>query len=142
MTTSPSEPTLAAAASDVGPASPSDSELAKAHARLKTGLNDPCPCGSHRKYKKCCLAHDELQVRTAAIGAKAAENSPEQGISPIQANEEQAQELPLSVIEPEEESLERPIVENQLPEIESKLDALWKAFDAIEKPTPTRWTIS
>jgi hypothetical protein len=24
-------------------------------ARPKTGRNDPCPCGSGRKYKKCCL---------------------------------------------------------------------------------------
>jgi len=23
-------------------------------ARLKTGRNSPCPCGSGRKYKKCC----------------------------------------------------------------------------------------
>jgi uncharacterized protein len=23
--------------------------------RTKTGRNDPCPCGSGRKYKKCCL---------------------------------------------------------------------------------------
>jgi hypothetical protein len=22
----------------------------------KIGRNDPCPCGSGRKYKKCCLA--------------------------------------------------------------------------------------
>lgn len=22
----------------------------------KTGRNDPCPCGSGKKYKKCCLA--------------------------------------------------------------------------------------
>ena len=28
--------------------------------RLKTtGRNDPCPCGSGRKYKKCHLAEDE-----------------------------------------------------------------------------------
>lgn len=25
----------------------------------KTGRNDPCPCGSGRKYKRCCLARDE-----------------------------------------------------------------------------------
>lgn len=25
--------------------------------RKKTGRNDPCPCGSGLKYKKCCLAH-------------------------------------------------------------------------------------
>lgn len=21
----------------------------------KTGRNDPCPCGSNKKYKKCCI---------------------------------------------------------------------------------------
>jgi len=24
----------------------------------KTGRNDPCPCGSGKKYKKCCMAAD------------------------------------------------------------------------------------
>ena len=23
--------------------------------RVKVGRNDPCPCGSGKKYKKCCL---------------------------------------------------------------------------------------
>ncbi len=23
---------------------------------MKVGRNDPCPCGSGKKYKKCCLA--------------------------------------------------------------------------------------
>jgi hypothetical protein len=23
------------------------------------GRNDPCPCGSGKKYKKCCLAKEE-----------------------------------------------------------------------------------
>ena len=23
------------------------------------GRNDPCPCGSGKKYKKCCLARDQ-----------------------------------------------------------------------------------
>lgn len=22
---------------------------------MQTGRNDPCPCGSGRKYKRCCL---------------------------------------------------------------------------------------
>ena len=26
-----------------------------AKARTKVGRNDPCPCGSGKKYKKCCL---------------------------------------------------------------------------------------
>jgi uncharacterized protein YecA (UPF0149 family) len=25
----------------------------------KAGRNDPCPCGSGKKYKKCCLKKDE-----------------------------------------------------------------------------------
>jgi uncharacterized protein YecA (UPF0149 family) len=25
----------------------------------KLGRNDPCRCGSGKKYKKCCLDHDE-----------------------------------------------------------------------------------
>ena len=27
----------------------------------KVGRNDPCPCGSGKKYKKCCMAKDEAQ---------------------------------------------------------------------------------
>ena len=26
----------------------------------KVGRNDPCPCGSGKKYKKCCGAHEEV----------------------------------------------------------------------------------
>lgn len=25
--------------------------------KKKIGRNDPCPCGSGRKYKKCCMIH-------------------------------------------------------------------------------------
>jgi len=31
--------------------------------RLKTRRNEPCPCGSGRKYKKCCLSADERLAR-------------------------------------------------------------------------------
>ncbi len=27
---------------------------------MKVGRNDPCPCGSGKKYKKCCLSKDQL----------------------------------------------------------------------------------
>ncbi len=54
--------------------------------RLKTtGRNDPCPCGSGKKYKKCHLAEDEsakhselskaAEEREAALAA--AEENPE-----------------------------------------------------------------
>jgi TolA-binding protein len=37
----------------------------------KPGRNDPCPCGSGQKYKRCCLAKD--QAADSAILAEAAE---------------------------------------------------------------------
>lgn len=30
---------------------------------MKTGRNAPCPCGSGRKYKKCCLRSDEAKAQ-------------------------------------------------------------------------------
>jgi hypothetical protein len=29
---------------------------------MKIGRNDPCPCGSHKKYKKCCLGKSEKEA--------------------------------------------------------------------------------
>lgn len=26
---------------------------------MQIGRNDPCPCGSGKKYKKCCQSKDE-----------------------------------------------------------------------------------
>jgi hypothetical protein len=43
---------------------------------MKTGRNDPCPCGSGQKYKKCCAAKDaearSLAAAEAAAAARAA----------------------------------------------------------------------
>ena len=30
-------------------------------AQKKVGRNDPCPCGSGKKYKKCCGMNDSAQ---------------------------------------------------------------------------------
>jgi len=38
-------------------------------AMAKSGRNDPCPCGSGKKYKRCCLARDEQAERTALAAA-------------------------------------------------------------------------
>ena len=35
----------------------------------KTGRNNPCPCGSGKKYKQCCLARDEAAERAAERSA-------------------------------------------------------------------------
>ena len=39
----------------------------------KIGRNDPCPCGSGQKYKRCCLARDETAAAEAR--ARAAEST-------------------------------------------------------------------
>jgi hypothetical protein len=31
---------------------------------MKTGRNEPCPCGSGRKYKRCCLSRDTVASRS------------------------------------------------------------------------------
>jgi hypothetical protein len=38
----------------------------------KPGRNDPCPCGSGKKYKKCCLAENEAAEREQHAKAEAA----------------------------------------------------------------------
>ena len=38
----------------------------------KIGRNDPCACGSGKKYKKCCMASDEAAARAARPAAVAA----------------------------------------------------------------------
>jgi len=37
----------------------------------KTGRNDPCPCGSGKKYKNCCLTKDEAAERERLAAAVA-----------------------------------------------------------------------
>jgi hypothetical protein len=38
----------------------------------KAGRNDPCPCGSGKKYKKCCMLKDEAAAASAGAGADVA----------------------------------------------------------------------
>jgi tetratricopeptide (TPR) repeat protein len=44
----------------------------------KIGRNDLCPCGSGKKYKRCCMANDEAAARDklAAANAAAATHQP------------------------------------------------------------------
>lgn len=47
--------------------------MAEASAR-HLGRNEPCPCGSGKKYKHCCLEKDEEAAR--ALRAEQAEATP------------------------------------------------------------------
>ncbi|MDY3619263.1 preprotein translocase subunit SecA [Agathobaculum sp.] len=50
------EPKREQVAKETGAAGAADGSLAKEPKRVgkKVGMNDPCPCGSGKKYKKCC----------------------------------------------------------------------------------------
>jgi hypothetical protein len=43
------------------------------------GRNDPCHCGSGKKYKNCCLDKDEAKARKARTQAEAAAGKEEAG---------------------------------------------------------------
>jgi tetratricopeptide (TPR) repeat protein len=38
----------------------------------KVGRNEPCPCGSGKKYKRCCLGKDQAFERQALAAARQA----------------------------------------------------------------------
>lgn len=38
----------------------------------RPGRNDPCPCGSGWKYKRCCLATDQEQTRAESLRQRSA----------------------------------------------------------------------
>jgi hypothetical protein len=48
------------------------------------GRNDPCHCGSGKKYKQCCLGRDEEKARAARAKAAAeAPVPPAEGATPV-----------------------------------------------------------
>jgi hypothetical protein len=55
---------------------------------MKLGRNDPCHCGSGKKYKACCLAKDEAKERAAR--AKAADKTASEPAPPEAAAAPQA----------------------------------------------------
>lgn len=80
----------------------------------KCGRNDPCPCGSGLKYKKCCAAKSffqkkQISVVTASnkIGGLFQGNAGHEGlkgraITPVQLNSGQNEKEPQPVEEKKE----------------------------------------
>jgi uncharacterized protein YecA (UPF0149 family) len=40
---------------EIGKAHAASVKAAPAKAAVKVGRNDPCPCGSGKKFKQCCM---------------------------------------------------------------------------------------
>lgn len=59
----------------------------------KPGRNDPCPCGSGRKYKRCCLEKDQRIESTARAAAYAAATAEHEEIKAMLAWDDELDEL-------------------------------------------------
>lgn len=65
--------------------------VAKSATVPKIGRNDPCPCGSGRKYKHCCLEKDRAAERAPAIAQRAAVQA--QKANPVAPRKDYQEEL-------------------------------------------------
>ena len=54
--------------------------LMTAKSEARPGRNEPCHCGSGRKYKLCCLEKDEKAASAARAKAAAAADNPEPAV--------------------------------------------------------------
>lgn len=52
---------------------------------MKIGRNDPCPCGSGKKYKNCCLKKETMSVPERIKNA-VEENGYKEDIGTVLAN--------------------------------------------------------
>jgi len=60
----------------------------------RLGRNEPCRCGSGRKYKQCCLDKDESEARVAHAKAiaEAPESSPDAAAASPRAPKHETQQ--------------------------------------------------
>jgi hypothetical protein len=80
---------------------------------VKTRRNEPCPCGSGKKYKKCCLKKEEQAHREAALKARTAAQPA--AVAPPVARQ------PAREPDPQEEALERLWTEFEKGDYERKI---------------------
>lgn len=61
----------------------------------KVNRNDPCPCGSGKKYKQCCMNKDQepRRVRAALAGKLAVEDTSEEMVEALATYEKKFEEI-------------------------------------------------
>src|ERR1035441_7726719 len=107
---------------------------------MKAGRNDPCPCGSGKKYKKCCLPKDQLIPMAPPPIAEA----PEPIADPVEDDWQEAETLdeveaeePGNIVdEPERPPLHKyPCPETKLPDLppeqEKIIEDWWKETSPV-----------
>ena len=98
----------------------SPDRVAAARARLKTGRNDPCKCGSGRKYKKCCLASDTQLVRDADAIRRTEANTTV-NLAPVS---------PAGALQVKEPKPRPPLTEAEI-----RWNAFWDELEAVKSPS-------
>ncbi len=108
-------------------------DLDLARERLKSGRNDPCPCGSGKKYKKCCLAKDEALVREPTGVPRLWTEGRAERAALMRGGESGA--VPAGA-ESSDMANATAGFDTKLPsEAERQADALWKQFKDWKQPT-------
>jgi tetratricopeptide (TPR) repeat protein len=98
-------------------------------AMAKPGRNDPCPCGSGKKYKRCCLANHEQAERTALAAAAARPSPQSPGVAADLARR-------IAIAAPDDNDVELATLSNAAVDLvhEGKLDEAEKhARDLLER---------
>ncbi len=123
------------------------------HKRVhETGRNDPCPCGSGKKYKKCCQAADEKLMReaTARRGAESLRRGELKLAPPKREYENFSEDEEVVDLESADESGEVRLDAAELepshdddaaalsPEVEKAADQVWADFEDVANPSTER----
>ncbi len=106
----------------------------------KIGRNDPCHCGSGKKYKRCCLEEDqegERFVREATVAALAAEHAEEDEFYKWSARLDEESNAVIDLIEAgkldeAEQAAHRLIAD--YPEVHDGYDRLGMVYEARTEP--------
>ena len=97
---------------------------------MKLGRNDPCHCGSGKKYKKCCQEADEkLEVATMAIHKEKKQRKEE-----ASSDDFLIHPYPLSVEDPDFSELTE--------EEKVRIDCWWMVYEELESPEAVRHYIT
>jgi len=93
---------------------------------MKVGRNDPCPCGSGKKYKKCCLGKDQAASNRPADPGAVLQSSGDSG--PLPAASPRPSKPPRATAS-SRASRPTPPPRPRDPRAE-RWDALWKEFES------------
>ena len=106
----------------------------------KIGRNDPCHCGSGKKYKRCCLEDDqqnEREARTAFTAALAAEQADEDEYHEWSDRVDEESNAVVDLLEAgkidEAEQAAHQLVANY-PEVHDGYDRLGMVYEARKEP--------